>query len=139
MGRVYHSKVLLKIKSFLVASVIIICNIMTSLEEFCISVSTVSQEVLVVDYCNSEKWGHCVNYCLAGWIFHRHLWVFICQFKNKRLSLSVKYQHRNQNIYFYHSYNAFAFHWFFIPPRRRDLKIFWVLILFWKCSYYREL
>ena len=55
MDRVYHSKVLLKIKFFLVASVIIICNIMTSLEEFCIRVSTVSQEVLVVDYCNSEK------------------------------------------------------------------------------------
>ena len=34
----------LKIKSFLVASAITICNVITSLEEFCTSVSTVSWE-----------------------------------------------------------------------------------------------
>ena len=43
----------LKIKSFLVASAIIICNIIISLEKFSVRVSTVSREILVVDYCNS--------------------------------------------------------------------------------------
>ena len=139
VGRFLYKIAVLKIKSFLVASAIIICNIIINLEEFCISVSTVSREILVVDFCNSEKWAHCVNYCLAGWIFHRHPWVFICHFKNKRLFLSMKYQHGNQTIYFI---TASIFHFFIVfifPPRRRDLNIFWVLILFWRCSYYREL
>ena len=109
IGRFTWKIAVLKINSFLVAPEIIICNIIMSLEEFC----TVSREILVVDYCNSENWAHCVNYCFAGWIFHRRFWVFICQFKKKRLSLGVKYQHENQNICFITATMLSVFHCFF--------------------------
>ena len=77
----------LKIKSFLVASAILICHVITSLEEFSVSLSTVLREILVVDYCNLEKWAHCVNYYLAGWIFHRCFWVFIVNSKTRNYQL----------------------------------------------------
>ena len=86
----------LKIKYFLVASAIIIYNIITSLEQFCISVSIVSREILVIDYCISEKWAQRVSYYLAGWNFHRHIWVF----KHEIIGLLAWNQHGNQNICF---------------------------------------
>ena len=52
-GGFFFKIAVLKVKFFLVASAIMICNIIISLEEFSVRVSTVSREILVVDYCNS--------------------------------------------------------------------------------------
>ena len=125
----------LKIKSFLVASAIIICNIIISLEKFSVRVSTVSREILVVDYCNS------LCQLLFSWlnIPPSLLSIYLSIQKQEIIPYRKISAWKPQYLFFSRLKCFHIFILFFIPPRRRDFKIFWVLILFWTSSDYWEL
>ena len=136
IGRFTWKIAVLKINSFLVAPEIIICNIIMSLEEFC----TVSREILVVDYCNSENWAHCVNYCFAGWIFHRRFWVFICQFKKRDYPLAWNISMKTRifvlsRLQCFQFFIVFFLFCVFFGTKEDWFKNLLVSILFWRCSY----
>ena len=125
----------LKIKSFLVASAIIICNIIISLEKFSVRVSTVSREILVVDYCNS------LCQLLFSWlnIPPSLLSIYLSIQKQEIIPYRKIPAWKPQYLFFSRLRCFHIFILFLIPPRRRDFKIFWVLILLWTSSDYREL